>query len=126
MAQDLEQAQLFEIEWPEGMKMFDTQKLYMAWQLQRLGASAGRKALEQVVLRAAATDGAHKAAPTLEVGHIRGCWMLSGLGWGVAFSPACCTASWHGAHGRWSRRIVGTSLGCTSTHLYQSAARHHH
>eukprot|EP00775_Hariotina_reticulata_P006331 gene6331-6565_t len=67
MAQDLEQAQLFEVEWPEDMKMFDTQKLYMAWQLQQLGAPAGRKALEEVVLRAESAGAAPKSAPTIEM-----------------------------------------------------------
>jgi hypothetical protein len=49
MNSDVEIAELYEIDWPKGMEKFDTQKLYMAWQLKQLDAAAAAKALEAVV-----------------------------------------------------------------------------
>lgn len=49
MTADVDKAELYEIEWPEGMQKFDTQTLYMAWQLKQLDAAAAAKALYAVV-----------------------------------------------------------------------------
>jgi hypothetical protein len=49
MNSDVEIAELYEIEWPQGMQMFDTQKLYTAWQLKQLDAGTAAKALEAVI-----------------------------------------------------------------------------
>jgi hypothetical protein len=49
MNSDIEIAELYEIEWPQGMQTFDTQKLYTAWQLKQLDAATAAKALEAVV-----------------------------------------------------------------------------
>lgn len=65
MNSDIEIAELYEIEWPQGMQTFDTQKLYMAWQLQELDAASAAKALEAVV---GGGKGASKAAADVEDG----------------------------------------------------------
>jgi hypothetical protein len=49
MNSDVEIAELYEIERPQGMQTLDTQKLYMAWQLKQLNAGAAAKALEALV-----------------------------------------------------------------------------
>ncbi|KAF8072693.1 SPAC2C4.08 [Scenedesmus sp. PABB004] len=46
MSGDLERAELLEIEWPPGMPSFDTQQLYLAWQLRGLDPASAAKALE--------------------------------------------------------------------------------
>lgn len=65
MNSDIEIAELYEIEWPQGMQTFDTQKLYMAWRLQELDAASAAKALEAVV---GGGKGASKAAADVEDG----------------------------------------------------------
>lgn len=63
MNSDVEIAELYEIEWPQGMQTFDTQRLYMAWQLKQLNAGAAAKALAAV---AGGDKGGSKAAAGLD------------------------------------------------------------
>ncbi|KAF6259522.1 hypothetical protein COO60DRAFT_1003280 [Scenedesmus sp. NREL 46B-D3] len=63
MNSDVEIAELYEIEWPQGMQTFDTQRLYMAWQLKQLNAGAAAKALAAV---AGGGKGGSKAAAGLD------------------------------------------------------------
>lgn len=51
MSQDQEHAELFEIEWPEGMLTFDTQKLFVGWQLEQMDAAAAAAALQELLAR---------------------------------------------------------------------------